>query len=47
MKLKEKAITFTVSSNLKYLRINLTEDMKVIHTETYKALLRSSKYLNI
>lgn len=44
---EEKTTLLTVSSNLKYLRINLPKDMQDNYTENYKASLRISKYLNI
>ena len=39
----KKAIPLAIAIKIKYLEVNLTKDVKDLHTENYKALLKDTK----
>lgn len=41
---KNFKVLFKILSNMKYVWLSLTKDIKGLHTEKYKALLKESKY---
>ena len=47
MKKNQKVISFaTATKRIKYLRINVTKDMKDLYTENYKSLLKEIEEWN-